>query len=646
MLGVLITVIACLGAVGIGDLLCRRFAFSDMAVRFGVSGLIGLGLLGCLTFVVGLVGTSWTYLGLVCAIIAAGVVLAITRLKKDGFSLKPPKGLESLFPLAIGLGLLMALFGVLAPSVMNDWDSLAYHLAVPKIWLLDGRIHVIDYIHQSNFPLTVDSLYLLGLKWGDQAGAKAFAWCFTLLGAITLFGLGRQRYGERAGWWAALAFATVPVVLWESGSAYVDVANGIYAGLGLVFACLWLESDDSKLIWPSAIMLGFAAGSKYTGLQTIAVAGLVTLVGALILKRNLKPVFVIGLAALAIGAPWYVKNVLWKENPVFPFFYSKLGGKDWDQRRADIYTREQNGFGVGRSHPPDGSVEPARLGHSVIGLAYQPGRYINPLQTEGWGDPLGAIGIAIVGALLVGLIAGQRKTFEKALFASVLISFAMWFVLTQQSRYIIALAVPLSLIGGQLTTRRGFGVLMAGLVGLQAVYSLGLLRDRRFIDQSAVVLGKVSTDDYLKAGVGFYEPSKAINQLGPNSKTALYDEVFGFLLDVPYFWANPGHSTIIPYDSMLSGSDYAQGMRKLGFTHVYVNLSPSVKAPELAQQIWGAMSGQPFPPDARKTLMDNWEARFNVLVAESVASHDLEIVQAFGNPGHPYGVLLRIVNGK
>jgi len=641
MLGVLITWLASLGATFLGAFSLRKLlADLDPAARFGIAGLIGLGALGFFSFFADLaIGRILVGPGLLIVCAAAGVVFPLAGLvRKDRGKLTLPQGIELLFPLAIGLALLMCLIGVLAPSDTNDWDSLAYHLAVPKMWLRDGHIHPIGFIHQSNFPFTVESLYMLVLNWGGQAGAKAFSWTYTLFGAITLFGLARARYGQRAGWWTALAFTTVPVILWESGSGYIDVANGLYAGLGLIFVGLWLESGDRKCAWLSAILLGFAAGTKYTGLQTIFVAGLVALVGAILLKRDLKPVFLIGLLALAIGSPWYVKNAMWKDNPVFPFFYSKLGGKDWDQRRADIYTREQNSFGVGRSSPPEGSVEPARLGHSVLGLAYQPGRYINPVQTMGMGDPLGAIGVGILGALVLGLFAGQRKTLEKAVLVSVLLSLGMWFVLTQQSRYIVALAVPLSLIAGQVTTRKNYGVLMAGAIGLQAAYSLALLHQTRFSDQLNVVLGKVSQDEYMNR-VGFYPASKAINDLGPNTKTALYDEVFGYLLDVPYYWANPGHSTEIPYDSMQTGKDYADGMRKLGFTHVYMNLST---APELIPQILGAMQGQPFRPEDRKRLMDNWEVRFKVLIPEAVASGELEIVQMFGREPRPRGVLLRL----
>ncbi|MBN9500726.1 MAG: hypothetical protein BGO01_05850 [Armatimonadetes bacterium 55-13] len=642
MLGVLISFLATLSAILLGRRLFREtLAGLDPAAHFGLSGLIGLALVGSFTFLCGLFGQFM--IAVVGVFLAGAVAFAsdVNFLKDSRWKFKKPEGSDLIFPVVIGLAMLLCLFAVLAPSDSNDWDTLAYHLAVPKLWLQAGKISVIDFIHQSNFPFTVDSLYILGLKWGGAAGAKAFNWFFTGLGAITLFGLGRQRYGQRAGWWAALAFCSAPVVLLETGTGYIDVAHGLYAGLGIVLACWWLENQDRRLAVLSGIMLGFATGTKYTGLQTIAVVGIVMLIGAVIWKRDIKWVFLVGLLAILIGAPWYVKNALWKENPVFPFFYSKLGGKDWDQRRADAYTNEQNGFGVGREAPPAGKIEPGRLGHSVLGLAYQPGRYINPRQTMGLGDPLGAVGMALMATLTLALFGGLKSIFQKSTMASVLLSLLIWFVLTQQSRYIITLAVPLALLAAELSLRRILGLVVTALIGLQAAYSLGLLHLQRSADQMQVVLGKVTEEEYLTRRLGFYVPSKAINQLGPESKTALYDEVFGYMLDVPYYWANPGHSTLITYDSMQDGRSYADGMRRLGFTHVYMNLGRLVKSDEDVQTILGVMGGQPFAAKKREEWMNNWEVKFNALIPEAVAAGELEIVQVFGNTQRPQAILLK-----
>jgi hypothetical protein len=256
---------------------------------------------------------------------------------------------------------------------------------------------------------------------------------------------------------------------------------------------------------------------------------------------------------------------------------------------------------------------------------------------------MGAVGIAVIGALLLGLIAGQRGRFEKALLSGVLVSLGIWFVLTQQSRYIVTLTVPLALVAGQLTSRRGFSVLVSGAAALQALASLYMLHTLRFTDQMEVVTGKVTPEEYQGRRIGFYVPAQEINKLGSQSKVALYDEVFGYLLEVPYFWANPGHGTMIPYEEMADGRQFADRMAGMGFTHIYMNLSPSVKDPVLAAELVASLQGTPMSSESVDRLRSNWEQKFNFLIADAAVSRRVEVVQLFGSPERPRWVLLRIL---
>jgi hypothetical protein len=152
------------------------------------------------------------------------------------------------------------------------------------------------------------------------------------------------------------------------------------------------------------------------------------------------------------------------------------------------------------------------------------------------------------------------------------------------------------------------------------------------------VTGKVTPDEYQSRNIAFYVPAKSINQLGPNVKVALYDELFGFLLDVPYWWGNPGHSTRIPYDSMSNGEDFVREMRKLGFTHAYLNLR--AQDPALSAKLVASLQGQPLDEDTHNQLMANWQVKFLPLIVDAVATGHLRVSEWYGNPQAPRGVLL------
>lgn len=623
----------------------RLLPGAEPSTKLGISGLAGFGLFGILELFWGLVMTRDPIPSTAIAALT-GLLLGkwLKSIKGSKWTPPIPQGLELAFIAAFSVAILFALIGAAAPSTSLDWDSLAYHLAVPKLWIQQGHISSIWFIHHSNFPQVVDNLYIWGLQWGGQSGAKAFSVAFLVFGLMAIFGLARQEYGKWAGWWAGLGFVSVPLIVWESGTAYIDVAHGLYAGLGIYFAAKLLANPTEKnWFWLSAIFLSLAAGSKYTGLQTIFAACVVLAVGLALKKQiaqGVKLAALLGIVSLALASPWYIRNVIWTGNPVYPFFYSKLDGRGWGQRQADIYTHEQNTFGVGRIPATTeqdvavNPIDPSRIGHAILGLAYQPGRYINPGQVDGNGTPLGAFGAVLLAGMMAWLISAKGRALEIGVLGASLVTLGMWFVLSEQSRYVIALAPPLAILLGGAIARLKVGPLLAGLTALQAAYCLWLVETTVVAMELPVVMGSVTPEQYQRKYISFYDGSQIINKLGPSSKTALYDEVFGFLLDVPYVWANPGHSTLIPYDSMRNATDYAAAMKHLGFTHVYVNVQPAGVTQEAAVR-WLQAAGlsqpdKPFAGTEREALFNSFEQKYKLLLAEGARERLLKPVAGNG----------------
>ena len=87
--------------------------------------------------------------------------------------IKPQSALEWICVAVIGVVAIASLIGALATPVGLEWDALSYHLAAPKVWLREGRIGYIPFIHQSNFPFLLQMLYLLMLSTGSTAGREA-----------------------------------------------------------------------------------------------------------------------------------------------------------------------------------------------------------------------------------------------------------------------------------------------------------------------------------------------------------------------------------------------------------------------------------------------------------------------------------------
>src|SRR5579871_202451 len=237
LLGAVVMLLVSTGLAGLGHFCFQRWTGAlDPATRIGVSGLIGLGATGTATLFIGMIpggaGFAWVFI-LLAAL--AGAILG-RSLFGSLKGLTKPAGAEWLAVALLGLAMLFALIVLLAPSTAADWDSIAYHMALPKVYLATGQVARARFSSHSAFPEAIELLFLLPLKFGWQSGAKAILLSYSGFGAISLFGLARERYGRAAGWWAACAFAGTPVVLWESASAYVDAAHGLFAGLAVIFA--------------------------------------------------------------------------------------------------------------------------------------------------------------------------------------------------------------------------------------------------------------------------------------------------------------------------------------------------------------------------------------------------------------------------
>ncbi|MCH7903677.1 MAG: hypothetical protein IH944_03815 [Armatimonadetes bacterium] len=641
MFGVLVTVAFALCAAMAARFVLDRCTKSlDPAERFGVCGLLGLGSVGLLTLFVGLIpgGLNWGVYFIVVLVLALAVFGLVNGHHQE-LRLKLPTGLSLLFPLAVGVIGLLSLVAVLAPSVASDWDTLAYHLAVPKIWLQGGQIEYVQGIHHSNFPLSIDNLYIWGLMWGGQSGAKAFTLVVFVFGAIALFGLARRWYGGSAEWWCALGFAGIPVVAWETGTAYIDVAHGLFAAFGILYACSSIVKEENRKesIILAGLCLGFALGTKYTGFQVlVAVAAVVGMAGLFMRKPfvGVKTKIAIAVIALLVAAPWYVKTAVYTGNPVFPFFYGVLGGEDWDEWREATYKNEQQTFGVGRG---ENGRNPLAIGHAILGLAYQPGRYTNPGQEQGGGSPTGAIGFAVLVGAVMAAVSGRMSRREKLTLATIGLLLLMWFFLSQQSRYMTIVAIPMCVLGAGAIAKFGAGRIVAAAFILQAAYTAWMIKTVRTDAELQVVFGQQTAREYQAQRNLFYEPSQRLNQLPEDSKIALYHELFGFLLDRDYFWANPGHSKLIPHKTLSTGDEYASKMAELGFTHVYYNiLGDSVGHGQKFVDSIG--DGVFYSEDDRALMFDDLNLKFNWLIADAHRSGRLRIVATF-----PRSVLFEIV---
>ncbi len=346
--------------------------------------------------------------------------------------------------LLLGLIALLACFR--APGAI-EWDVISYHLADPKVFLQQHRITGLPTEHHSNFPFTIEMLFSVGLLYEGYALANLFHFLTAALTALALIAWCRRFFAPPVGVLAALLFVSTPIVFWEASVAYLDLGLALYVTLAL-FAALTAAAagrpDGARKhagAWMAlaGVLTGFALGVKYLALVPFALLGL-----WLLLRRlPLRGVLAYFALAIAIGSPWYLKNIVLTHNPVYPYFYKLFPqSRYWSADREAAYKSEQNSFGA-----PHALGQPRE---AVLNLLQAPWQLLTHSQRYYNGGEYTFL--ALVGGLYFAYLFGLAflKPLPRALSVILWLAFwqfAAWFFVSQVARYLIP-TLPLLAVGG------------------------------------------------------------------------------------------------------------------------------------------------------------------------------------------------------
>ncbi|MFQ6132144.1 MAG: ArnT family glycosyltransferase [Armatimonadota bacterium] len=560
-------------------------AAEDLALGTG----LGLGILAYAVLLLGLLGLLhvWAVLALLALYAAAGareVPGAARDLLRSVRAWRPGPWGATIVAVA-ALAAAVAFVGVLAPPSSSEWDSLSYHLAAPKVYLKHHRIIYLPYDHHSNFPFTMEMLYTLGLMLSGHTLAKLFHYLTLVLSLVAIGAFARRLFPAQrlSGPLAMAILATVPLVNFEAGTAYLDVALGFYVLLSVHCLGAWRgdRAGGGRWLALGAVFLGLAMGIKMTAL----VLYLLLLVG--VAWEALRPrmagagrqLLVFAALAAAVASPWYVKTWINTGNPVYPFFYSVFGGSDWGALQASNYRDAQIGdFGM----PSEDGVTTRRDAIAFLLAPYNLVAHPN-YYFDKHGAPTLVWPASVVGPLFLMLLPplALLRRVPWIVWRVLLLSagFAIaWFIMSQQSRYFIALFPLLAVCAGYSAAR----ILATPWRSLRAVVAtclaacLGtLLVVDAFMARELmpVAFGNVSEEAFHTRHLGpSYQAFQYLNRYAPeNAKVALYGEPRGYFLDIDYMWADMGHSTLIDYAGMRDPDELLRRYRELGVTHLMIN---------------------------------------------------------------------------
>lgn len=238
---------------------------------------------------------------------------------------------ERIVAAVVGIAVVTVLvLGALGP--VTDWDSLMYHLQIPRQILDAGRLHVPpDGMHLA-FLGSFQFLYLPLLAVDAVAGPALLNAAMALVLGIAVLVAGTRLFDLSAGLFAAVALWGSSSLLLVATTARVDVT--LIAAVFLAHAAVLsaLRGNAPWAIPLTAVSAGVAIGMKYHALPYLAPLVPFTL-WALWREeagRALRVLRVGGRALVALAvclllaSPWLIKNQVLFGAPLYPFFAERV----------------------------------------------------------------------------------------------------------------------------------------------------------------------------------------------------------------------------------------------------------------------------------------------------------------------------------
>jgi hypothetical protein len=226
--------------------------------------------------------------------------------------------------LLIATQALVNFIGVLGPEI--SFDSLWYHLTLPKIYLINHSIFHIPggLLYYSDMPKLTEMLYIGGLSITNEVFAKAIHFSFGLLILFSIYQISRKFLSKKYSLIAVLIFYSSLVVGWESVTAYVDLARTFFELLAFWGFMNWFEDKKMKWLIISGVMMGFAITTKLVAIGSLPIFLLLFAYYAYAKKEKIltvtKKFLMFVFFSSLIPLPWFVFSFVNTGNPFYPYF--------------------------------------------------------------------------------------------------------------------------------------------------------------------------------------------------------------------------------------------------------------------------------------------------------------------------------------
>jgi len=551
----------------IGYRLTQRIPYDSIWEEVSISTSLGLGIIGYLVFVLGILGLL--YRSVLLLTIGACVVASYPVPVLVGRRIWPKlKGASLAAYALVATGCITLFVPILVLPLFPpiQFDSTFYFLASAKIY---AQRHGLVFTPYLRFPVLTqlnEMFFTLALILYDDIAAQLIQFLMLLLLLLALVGFGRRAFSRQVGWWSAALLLANPLVLWSGVVAYVDISLMFFSTLAAYTFWNWFHSRERHWLLLAGAFCGFAASTKYPGLFFPLLFGLVTIYVAIRERKYSIPV-VFAAAAFVVGGPWYIRNIYYTRNPVFPFLGKIFGYNWWTPEDLQGLLVDMQMHGVGRS-----------LKSLLLlpwSLAFNQDVFFSQLIH------LSKLPFLALPLMVVFVI----KDVRVRKIAGLVLAFTLfWFFSSQILRYLlpmipalsVATAASLDMLLGWSRFTRGWRAKWPVIVVLSVLFiSEGWLYSvYSWQENGPVPVTRRQRDSYLTHKLPSYPAYKLMNSLSGRNYTlyAIYDENMAYFVDGSYKGDYFGPARYAPVLAKLAdGEALYRELKSLGADYFLVN---------------------------------------------------------------------------
>jgi len=228
---------------------------------------------------------------------------------------------------------------------------------------------------------------------------------------------------------ASIIYYSIPIVLVNSWGCGNDAGLSYFFAISILAFLIWLEKNDNPAFYLSAIFIGLTISSKYTTLTLLFVINIIIFIHLIKNQipnyEKIKKIFIYNFIAFLFILPYLVKNYLFTGNPVYPFLFKILGGKN-------LYN-----YGGG------GSIIATPLNlFNFNFINFLKSFWIQTISNAEPQNYIGSIFIAFIPFIFI--LKNVKKTILYLLLIFIL-NYPLWYIGTPVFRYLMPAFIPLSI---------------------------------------------------------------------------------------------------------------------------------------------------------------------------------------------------------